>query len=890
MRLTSVELAQELLSITSSEQIESWLNRVIGDDVLADGRYWRNVGDQRSNAGAIELSGDEINPLIERIVNGFEAMIELRVGESGESPENPRAAIESLFGVPQGESSRLDERQARELGENVVASFEGSERNSTPTVCVQDKGIGIHPSDFPDTVLALGQSEKGQKRYLIGMYGHGGSSTFDKCDYTIIVSRRHPRFLRSCQSDQLGWTIVRKQLRLRTNVYSYFVDPSTRSVPTFGESIGDGIGFLHGTRVSHIEYRDTGPFATQGITNRAFYTLNYRLFDPLLPWILEDNRENSHTSRTMRGVTYRISQLPAVIGVGSTVARQRHDATAIRHYIDYQHQLTSGSVLRVKWWILQDERVQDGRRRSDHRDRRRPYIDPTRRYAQRVVSVTRGGQTHESLTSNIFRRRGLRQLARSILVQVDTNDLTYEEGASFFASNRADLKTESQEMIERAINAAIGMYIDELRGIEREREQEILAGGTASDEDAIRRHLDPMIRAFELIRDGQGRATGVGRRRNGNFRGRQIPTYLRFARNHPLEVRPGRPTRIVILTDASDRVVRARRTQLRIEANPNDVGIRIDTPDGGSGRYRVNLYPSPYIPVGTQIELVASISQPGAWRKDADPLRILVIPPPLPYEGESPPTFMRFRSQNGSVRVRQGGARVSIITDARNDVIENGATFVVESPDQDTLPVSGWSGPKDGEFRVGLRIPDDAEVGLAGEIRASLTLNNGSRLDTYASLHIDPKREPGGQAQAQLQPNYEIKDVREIPIQDDEVSWQDMQSILDIDSPWNRDDVGAYFETGDEGTRKITFYLNQDNAEYREVVQRFAHRRSENEVNALREMHRTLLCFHLYRLATRNRSEESSDYDYREEMIRVSQTLLYTRREFIDEHDAEESD
>ena len=52
-------------------------------------QYWRNVGDQRSNAGPIEASADEINPLVERIVNGMEAVIELRVAESGEQPPEP---------------------------------------------------------------------------------------------------------------------------------------------------------------------------------------------------------------------------------------------------------------------------------------------------------------------------------------------------------------------------------------------------------------------------------------------------------------------------------------------------------------------------------------------------------------------------------------------------------------------------------------------------------------------------------------------------------------------------------------------------------------------------------------------------------------------------------
>ena len=810
----------------------------------------------------------------------MEAVIELSVAESETLPRDTRAAISSLFAVPQGQSNRLDESRARELGANVLVSFQGIDRNDAPTICVQDKGIGIHSSDFPDSILALGQSDKGQKPYLVGMYGHGGSSTFDRCEYTIIVSRRHPNFLQSDQVDQVGWTVVRRRLSLRTNVYSYLVDPETKTVPAFEGSIADEIGFSFGTRVSHVGYRGTGAFATQAITNRAFFTLNYRLLDPLLPWTLVDNRGSTRVSRTMRGVPYRIAQLATVGGVGSTESRQRDDSTAVRHHVDYKHELPYGSHLRVKWWILQDERILEGRYRPDHASRLRPYIDPTRRYARRVIAVTRGGQTHAGLTSNSFSRRGLRQLARSTFVQVDTDNLTYEEGASFFASNRAELKTASQDLIEEAVNAAIDLYIDDLRGIEREREQEIVSGRTASDEDAIRRHLDRMISEFDRSLSGSGSEPNLHGRRNGTFRGRRIPTFLRFARRRLLEIRPGRPTHIDILTDASDQVMRSRGTQFRIQSDDGE--IKISSPEGHSGRFRVSLHPSASIPTGTQARINASISQPGAWHRAAEPLRVHVVPPPPPYEGQFPPTVLSFRSQNGTVRVRQGGSRVSIVTDARNDVIENGATFTVVSSDQSVLAVSGWSGPKDGEFRIGLRIPESVPTGPAGEISASLTMNDGSRLAAHANLHVDPKLEHGGQSQLRSQPNYEIKDVKQIPIEGDEISWQDMPNILSVDKPWNHDDVGAFLRTGNEGSKMITFYLNRDNAKLRTVERHLARTRSENAVDDFREMHRTLLCFHLYELATRDQSDEISEYDYRDEIIRVNQSLLFMREEFLE--------
>ena len=166
----------------------------------------------------------------------------------------------ACLNVAEGESSRLDERTARELAQFVTVSLKGK-RNSTPTIEVNDKGIGIHPSEFADSILDLNESDKGQKTYLVGMYGQGGSSTFDKCEYTVIVSRRHPAHLSDGQSDEVGWTVVRKSLHVRATVYTYFVDHDTGSVPVFCGSISDQIGVDYGTTITHLEYRDTGGFA-----------------------------------------------------------------------------------------------------------------------------------------------------------------------------------------------------------------------------------------------------------------------------------------------------------------------------------------------------------------------------------------------------------------------------------------------------------------------------------------------------------------------------------------------------------------------------------------------------------------------------------------------------
>ncbi len=881
MKSISTEQATQLLAITSKDQLETWLTALLGSEVFNTDDHWRLVGDQRSNAGAIEQSADEINPLVERIVNGMEAVIELRVANSEIRPSNLAEAIELLFGVPQGRARFLDEAQARKLAQHVRVTIRGQQQGSDPTIDVRDFGLGIHPKEFANTILALGQSDKGRKPYLIGMYGQGGSSTFDKCDYTVIVSRRHPDHLSDEEHDEIGWTVVRRSLRGRAPVYEYLVDPVTRSIPRVPGSYGNEIRLEHGTLISHVEYRDLGGFARQQMTNNAYYTLNYRLFDPLLPWTLVDTRNDRSHVRTMRGVPYRVGQLPKVLGIGSSEARERTEATAVRHHTEYHHEHTSGSSLRIEWWVLQDEQILNERRRQRHQERVRPYKDQSRRYGRRLVAITRGGQTHSGLTlRDTFIAKQLRQISRSIIVQVDTDGMTLEEGASFFASNRADPKSTSRDQVEEAINAAIDLHLDQLRAIERERQEEVIAGKEASDDSRIRQHLDPLIRMFHRTQSGRTGSGDMPQSRNNGFRGRQIPTIIEFAQKTILSVRPGIPTRVDLLTNASDTVVKHRRTQLTVESSNPD--LRIGHVEGRNGRYRVDLYPAPELVVGTMVELTASIAQPDSWRLNAEqPRRIVIIDPPPPYEGKDPPTRFEFRARGSAVHVRQGGARISIESDATDTLLQNGAKLDVDSPDPAALPVRGRSGPNRGNFRVNLRVPDDAPLGDAGEIRATLRLSDGTKLEDSAQLVIDEKLKDSGSHDNQTRPNYEIRDVHEIPIEEEVNSWADMPRVLDGSEVWNGDDVGSYVRSGDQSQPKITFYLNADNRDLKRMEQQISKRNSVAAVDRFREMHRTLLCFHLYCLAAPNENMPETDYDYRDEMIRVGQTLLYTRNEFL---------
>ena len=86
---------------------------------------------------------------------------------------------------------------------------------------------------------------------------------------------------------------------------------------------------------------------------------------------------------------------------------------------------------------------------------------------------------------------------------------------------------------------------------------------------------------------------------------------------------------------------------------------------------------------------------------------------------------------------------------------------------------------------------------------------------------------------------------------------------------------------------RFHFYLNVDSKALKDAKEEVVRSRSESAVEDLWSFQRTVLCGHLYALATHratNQSTQESDHDYstyREEMIRVNATTLYAYKQFI---------
>lgn len=272
-------------------------------DWISGHLHWLPVGLDRGNDGRIRLAGEPINPIAERLVNGIEALIELerllelRTNPNAKMPANPRDAVMHYFGLPPLDSiERLEAAQREIMTErfNAVRSKLGLWLDYTRhkggggefAITVRDRGMGQTAEHMATTLLSLGQSDKDDKPYLIGVFGQGGSSAFSASDYSVIVSRRAPSILKSGESGNVGWSIVREihPKGRRGRYYAYLAVAETGEVPKIDETIVETAGFGHGTHFCHINY-DFGGSAS-AISQLLYQSLNHALFNPLLPYDL----------------------------------------------------------------------------------------------------------------------------------------------------------------------------------------------------------------------------------------------------------------------------------------------------------------------------------------------------------------------------------------------------------------------------------------------------------------------------------------------------------------------------------------------------------------------------------------------------------------------------
>ncbi|WHQ37499.1 hypothetical protein [Spiroplasma sp. SV19] len=192
---------------------------------------WNFVGNNSSNYSIINMVSSPEKGIIERLTNAVDAVIEKNVikFKLEEKINSTEKVIEHCY--PKLHESRekvlsgkLNKNNMHGI-EDIILAINDSSIFKRPTFDIIDKGIGISGVDFEKTILSLNAGNKisSSKKYLIGAFGQGGSTSLAISKATIIISKKENKFY---------FTVVRefKLPNLKTYTYGYLCNKTSEHI------------------------------------------------------------------------------------------------------------------------------------------------------------------------------------------------------------------------------------------------------------------------------------------------------------------------------------------------------------------------------------------------------------------------------------------------------------------------------------------------------------------------------------------------------------------------------------------------------------------------------------------------------------------------------------
>ena len=828
---------RQLFSLSTIAETRSFLEGIGAQS--AGSWKWVPLGGRENNAGSVNLAVESGQALVERITNSLDAHIELQY-ELLDFPsgiDSPKSAVARLWQLEAGRLSRQSQQMADfidEMAPRTLVRVIGSSRRRKSSVIVADSGIGQHPRDFPTTLLSLGESNKVDKPHLLGAFGQGGSSTFAYCPYTVVVSRRQLDCLDG-KSDLTGWTIVRQydDDTLKVFRYEYLVDEDG-NIPTLDPDYLESIDLDHqpGTRIVHIAY-DLGKLNTRW-SLVGFRYFDNLLFDPVLPYRIEDHRFDRQFNRNLYGARNRLDQ----VDISRRPEAQNYDANL--------EQWDGDGTVNIRYWVFRSS--SSAARSEDNIDgvKLDSYLDSDK--SPRTIIFTLNGQRHHSQEKRIVRSRRLGALADYLLVHVDCDGISRSLKKQIFTATRAGAASGElrEDLLLSAVRDALSdpwlrRKMDEI--VRRRQEQ-------ATDESAtrVRRMLDRLISVYRVDQHAGGRGGqdkgGAGRGGDEERKTRDPPSFLKFADHRLLEVQRGETKTMFLITDGPDDLVSRQRRRARVTVySDSDEIAAFHVGNIRDGRVAVGVQVPIGTPTGRRQRMIASLEmEPGIHLSDSRDLR--VVAPPDPYVGLDPPAVFQFTT-NSTLELEVGRrATGRIQTDARNDILDRPVNPGRIKATCDIPSVSvAIRGPRDGTARAEARASGQAVPQTKGMITATLSLPDGSEYVASRPCKIVEARErrPSPGNQDSPIPAYQVIKVWRVApaVQPEAATWDSFST------PWDDKTIGTWEMNGDE----LHLFVNMDERQcFAERKRHFRGRFDASYSDRLSDRYVAYLSFHLFQL------------------------------------------
>lgn len=623
------DLAQALLSAKTCADVEEIVR-------MAEAVYGkvgtRHVGDRPNNIGTIRLGSDPALGVVERVINGMDALLDLgRFLNPDDEPASPVEAARLWYGIPKAGLGEMSEQDRRSLGQKLRITLEESGEPKRPTVVWEDEGIGQSAADFPRTLMSLNESNKVSQPWNMGTYGQGGAVTFGFSKATLVISRRHHAF-RNGNPDTVAWTIVQEvetdPARQMLPTYKYLVGAENEVLEMDGALFSE---FSHGTKIRAISYDLQGwhgPYTTG-----LWQFLNAAVFDPVLPFLVTGTRdkEKDTGSRIVTGSATRLNRPEKARG---DIELAHRDSTVLDLGADF------GTVV-FNYWVV---------RRSAGSDK---SAEPAGSYvrADTAVSMTLYGQRQDAEPRMWIRNNAkLPFLYKNMVVQVDANGLKPVAKRELFASTRERAtKSELRERIYDQL-ARVLLEDEELKRLNHEERERLLQRSTTVSNEKVRKRLAKYVttrlKGHFQTGDGGTGGQGAGTKKKtpgGSTKPRDtddsllhsFPTKLVFKRKR-MPVGQGSTTFSWVELDAKNGYLPAHDDDLSIDLAGAHQGklrlLRKSELLGGLSRWTFEAQPD--CPIGT-FSITASLVTPNGILTDTTEINVHEPQEAKPVKGGS---------------------------------------------------------------------------------------------------------------------------------------------------------------------------------------------------------------------------------------------------------------
>jgi len=528
---TVQELFNQLLKTTTPLEVRNILTN-IGDvtDIGLDRTFgnlklhWHPYGDTTSNYSTIGLASKAGRSITERITNSIDAILEEHSLKVPTKPNSPQSAANEWFGRPYSNADDgLFKWRYEEGGYNkkagLILSDSGIEE--APTIDVLDFGIGISPDNFPKTILSLQKGNKITKKYLVGAFGQGGSSTLEFAEYVFVISRnvQNPNIV--------SFTLI-KQITLgdeyKDNCHAYLAftnEQGEQTVPSFtmNESINlynnDKIRlneFKHGTLVRHYAFRLTGIFRAIGPREgNLYHYLHCSMFDPLIPFQIIDIRQKGErlNQQISTGSRNRLMKLQAK--AESEIDGSNSECKLYRPFAYIRPFGATTECVKIEYWVVYNyEKKKNKKTGEEYYDLRG---ESNSLYVQRrhLAVLTMNGQNQGELTvSQVSKDLGLDLVTKHLVIHIDATDAPSNVKRQLFTTNREMLREgDVLESIKQELRRIL-KEDTELLALEKQLEEKEISEVTESTDDDVKKQIVKLLREIGFTPSTEGDTTRQG--------------------------------------------------------------------------------------------------------------------------------------------------------------------------------------------------------------------------------------------------------------------------------------------------------------------------------------------------------------------------------------------